>query len=172
MFESNPAFCCARTLSMLCASLTVLLMACSRDDRSSATSVKEPSHDVSKLAKRVNLIEVPQAVTYKVSPMGDSDGIGGPTDYTLVAVLQYDEDTLSRLKGQWTRVNAEARIARLPVRPDWFQPSILAAIARCSEHWCIPGDEYSSAEFMKGGFVTGNVIVPEGQNVVILVLRT
>ena len=127
---------------------------------------------MTRLAKRVNLLEMPQAVSYKLIPMGEGDGIFGPTDYTLIAVLQYDEASLARLKAQCTRVNPEAETAWLPDQLDWFPPSVLAAIARCSDHWCIPGEEYSSADFLKGGFVTGNVVMPKGQNVVILVLRT
>lgn len=153
-----------------CACLLTLVAACSRN--SAAATATEPSHDVARLAKRVNLLESPQSVSYKVTPMGDGDGIFGPADYTLTAVLQYDEASIARLKARCTRVNSESRTVWLPDRPEWFPPAVLAAIARCSDHWCIPGEEYSSAEFMKGGYVTGNVIVPEGQNVVILLLRT
>jgi hypothetical protein len=169
MFTSTRYLGWARSLSSVCACLLTLVVACSQN---SAAVVREPSHDVAKLAKRVNLLESPQSVSYKVTPMGDGDGIFGPTDYTLIAVLQYDEASITRLKARSTRVNPSARSVWLPDRPEWFPPSVLAAIARCADHWCIPGEEYSSAEFMKGGYVTGNVIVPEGQNVVILVLRT
>jgi hypothetical protein len=169
MFRATFYLGWARVLSTLFVCLLTLVVACSRN---SAAAVKEPSHDVAKLAKRVNLLESPQSVSYKVIPMGDGDGIFGPTDYTLIAVLQYDEASIARLKARSTRVNPEVRAVWLPDRPEWFPPAVQAAIARCSDHWCIPGEEYSSAEFLKAGFVTGNVIVPEGQNVVILVLRT
>ena len=134
--------------------------------------VAQPSTDLVALSRHVELPEAPRRAVFALIPMGTGGGFIGPTDYTLIALLTYDESATQRLKAKVTRVNRPTHTGYLPERPTWFPQSLLAQLKRCYSGWCIDGEEYAAENFLKGGFVTGSFIVTEDQQQVILVLGT
>jgi hypothetical protein len=166
-----PSFTSQRVLlSTVC--FFALLLACSSDAKNEGHATRPPSSDITALAKRVKLTDLPQEAVFQVSPMGSGDGMFGPTDYSLIAALRYEPATLARLKNELTRQNTGQRPVWLPERPDWFPQTLSSKIKRCTNNWCIEGEEYSGRPFLKGGFVTGTLVVPHNSEFVILLLRT
>jgi hypothetical protein len=147
-------------------------LACSPHATKDKGAAVPPSTDIAALAKRVNLAELPEEALFKITPMGKGDGMFGPTDYSLIAALRYEPTTLARIKMEMSRQNSDARPAWLPERPDWFPRSLLSKIKRCPNNWCVEGQEYSGRPFLKSGFVTGTLVVPDDSEFVILILRT
>lgn len=152
--------------------LLTALFACSSPATEWTSAAKPPSSDITALARRVNLTELPQQAVFKINPMGIGDGMFGPSDYSLIAALKYEPATLARIKAQMTRQNTDQRPVWLPERPEWFPQTLSSEIRRCTSNWCIDGEEYSARPFLKGGFVTGSLIVPHNSEFVILLLRT
>jgi hypothetical protein len=129
---------------------------------------ERPSSDIARLSKYVVLPEKPLSALFLVSPMGKGGGLIGPSDRRLLALLRYDRDSLARLKASAQRLKPEVRSITLRERPDWFPEPLFSAVKRCAALWCVDGERYTGDAFLKGGFVTGSFIVPDGSEWLIL----
>ena len=160
-------------LILYIAGLLSMAGGCSSGTAEKKSAPKVPSSDLDKLAKLVNLPEPPQSGVYLLRRMGQGDGFLGPTDYGFEAVLKYDRDALTRLRTHTRRIRPEKPSIRLWDRRDWYPAPVFSAIKRCeTDGWCIEGERYAGDAFLKGGFVTGSFIVPDGQEYIILMLGT
>ncbi|MEI2688711.1 MAG: hypothetical protein V9H69_02975 [Anaerolineae bacterium] len=128
-----------------------------RDDASYRT-------DVAGLSKIIALPEQPEQVWWQFAPIGSGGRLAvGPTDYELVAVLQYDLDALQALQD---RLEPQTSPAELFVAPDfvrdWFPDPLREAFVADPAFPDTPrltATRYQPDLFVKGGLLHGFVVV-------------
>ena len=152
------------------AALAVLIDAFSCTDEPVVPAA--PSSDIERLSRLINLPENPRAALFLVGPMGTGGGFIGPTDYGLLALLQYDRDSIERLKARGRRLQPKVRSIRLRERLAWFPEPLFSVVKRCSSGWCIDGERYSGDAFLKDGYVDASFIVPDNSEWLIVYAGT
>ena len=81
-----------------------------------------PNHDVQPLQNIITLDAPPQQVSWIQYALGDPSRAPGPTDYALVAILEYDTlPDFSQLVEQTGRVTVGANFVE-----TWFPPAVQA----------------------------------------------
>lgn len=162
-------------LATLLLILFALLAACqSSDDSADAPPTPlPPSADMAALAERITLPYEPESVVWQVQQQGVS-GLG-PTDFSLVAVLTYDEATMDQLRAQ---LETTEPLGAMRVEENffkaWYPDSIRNSFTReaGSDEWVLQGSQYPPDLFAKQSLINGFFFITEEGRSIFLRLFT
>ncbi len=162
-----------RMLSMLLCS--ALLSSCLDARQENVTPGAEtPQSDLAMLARLIQLNFQPISAQWLTEPMVSASGSAlGPSDWQLIALLEFDEATLSRVKRTLTLQTAPTD---LHVRADfvraWFPEALRARFQRddSSGNLIWRGERYQPTPFLKAPLTAGFVLIAAPY--VLIVLHT
>lgn len=158
--------------------LGILLFGCTpnaaQPTEGNLTTIATPQTDLSALARFVRLDSPPRSAQWFTEQMTPPSASPlGPTDWQLIALLEYDEATLQQLRATWTPQTTPHELHVLPdfIR-DWF-PEVLRAsfkVDSASGNFVWQGERYLPSAFAKPPLTAGFVLVVD--RYVLLVLHT
>lgn len=110
-----------------------------------------PETDVAKLQRLIRLPAVPQAATWEIVNYGLSNTTDlGPSDWGIIVVLTYDEDTLASLRANpaAVKIKRDLKVAQSFLR-DWYPPAIVESFQpdSASENLVLKEPRYEPALF-------------------------
>lgn len=162
-------------LALLCGGMA-LLAGCDRSQTSPthlAQSAAMPSTDLAELGRLIHLPVPPRAVTFEKVTLGRG-GAFGPTDWELIAVLDYDLDAIKQLGLRPPEQEPERALAfdGREMRP-WFPPEVKAAFqpAEGGNGLC-RGAGFDAAPFARSPLLQGVIAVPQGTHYLVLRMQT
>lgn len=130
--------------------------------------------DVAALNRLIQLPAEPQKAYWQTYDKSDRGSELGPTDWELVAVLEYDVETIQNLQ---TQLIEQTHPAELFVNPDfvksWFPPAIsdqFVEDARYSQLLKLNSQRYMPTPFTKAPLHTGYLFISD--NLIFLFLHT
>jgi hypothetical protein len=134
-----------------------------RDKESSAAE-----RDVTVLEKIIQLPIRPEEVWFRSLPRGASGGVG-PTDWTFLAVMRFDPQTLEEFVKSGKLVEKlEPRLPRKEIAA-WFPPEVIAALEPAGDtHMRVKGRRFDGSPFARGTATTGSFFVLDHSPFVIL----
>lgn len=130
------------------------------------------STDMNALGRLIRLPHQPKTVRWSEITMG-KPGLG-PTDYSLIAVLEYDDTTCTEILGESTR-ELEGNPAMLTKEDaeGWLFPLVRKQLEPDGEaFYRVKGVVFQPTLFAKPPFVVGYVIRIEKTNFLFLTLST
>ncbi|MDV6168672.1 hypothetical protein R1T16_09570 [Flavobacterium sp. DG1-102-2] len=119
-------------------------------------SKEEPTinTDVDKLAKSINLAVKPVAARWVFTTEGD--GMLGPSDYKILAVLKYNHtDWLSLYKEHKMLKPIEDECLSKEIMKDWYTESVKACFKNNGKYLSVTKDVYNVDAFAKNSFIHG-----------------
>lgn len=124
------------------------------------------------LGKLITLPATPLEVWFEEVPRGVPGGMG-PTDFTLVAVLRFPREDVTRIiRAARPRPDSPPRLLNVVQRP-WLPDAVRASIQPFDERSVtIRGEKFDAAPFAKSPFLSGAFVAVEGGEYVLLVLGT
>ena len=130
--------------------------------------------DVAQLAKFIELPMTPGAVRWQVAEQGVRTGAIGPTDFELVAVLEFDDASIAQLTNEMVEQSSPsaAYVAKSFVRP-WFSEAIRGLFVTDDaypDYLKLAGRRLDPAPFTKGSLQDGYAVIVD--NEVLLYLHT
>ena len=132
------------------------------------------STDLNALGQLIHLPVPPRAATFEKVTLGRG-GAFGPTDWELIAVLEYEPETLKQLALQPVQQEPEAALtfSADEMRP-WFPAEVKAAFDAPEAHGAshCRGEGFDAAPFAKSPLLQGVIAVPQGTHHVVLRMQT
>jgi hypothetical protein len=156
--------------------LLTLLLACQRigGQEDAPSTDAPPSTDVEALAQLITLPYEPERAIWQVQQQGEP-GLG-PTDFTLTAVLNYDEATMDQLRAQLENV---APLNPLRVEAtffeEWYPASVQGSFTQEGEsnQWLLSVPRYAPDLFAKQSFINGYFfITADGRSIFLSLFTT
>lgn len=119
--------------------------------------------DITQLSQFIHLPAQPTQALWQVREKGIRGDAIGPTDMELVAVLQFDHETLSELQSQFARQTnpSDLFVARSFVQP-WFpdpMQQMFVTDPAYPEFLKLAGTRYQPTVFAKGSLNNGYIVV-------------
>ena len=144
--------------------LFILMIACrSATGQTNQEGTVLHNTDISELGQLIQLPAQPQNVYWQTYEKGDGRSELGPTDWELVAILEYDPATVTELR---TQMALQTHPNELFINPDfvksWFPQSvknIFVADAAYDDYLKLDGDRYEPDMFVQSPLLNGYVIV-------------
>jgi len=143
--------------------------------QSAKSNAPEYSTDLQKLERLVTLNPAPSDVFWQVIEKGSRKGQLGPSDWAIVAILQYDESTMKKL---------QATVREIDPLPDiflekdfiqvWFQEPVKNCFVQDSnsDYYIITVPAYPPELFAKSPLLHGYFFIVPRENLVFLYLHT
>ncbi len=132
-----------------------------------------PSTDLAELGRLIHLPVPPRAVTFEKATLGHG-GAFGPTDWELIAVLDYDPAAIKQLDLRPPEQEPERALTFYgrEVRP-WFPPEVKATFqpAEGGDSRC-QGEGFDAAPFARSPLLQGVIAVPQGTHYLVLRMQT
>ncbi len=132
-----------------------------------------PSTDLAELGRLIHLPVPPRAVIFEQLTLGGG-GAFGPTDWELIAVLDYDPDAIRQLDLHPPEQEPERALTFdwREVCP-WFPPLVKAAFqpTKGGDSHC-RGEGFDAAPFVKSPLLQGVIAVPQGTHYLVLRMQT
>ncbi len=99
--------------------------------------------------KYVNLPEKPTAVIFETLYRAKPSRTPGPADWSLLAVLTYDQSALPRIEDKSHDQKDPVVIDVSEIRP-WFPQALRDALVRSADQgYHLPGPAYQASKFLK-----------------------
>ncbi|MEW5677240.1 hypothetical protein ABGT15_13075 [Flavobacterium enshiense] len=137
------------------------------------SSCNEINDDVKDLKKHVSLKIEPKSTQFKIEKIGD--GRLGPSDYTLIAEIEFEKKDLEQLKKQVkTKSNHSFYAGFKKESLDFLSPEIFEIFDydKTSEKYKINVTTYEAQYFYANPLINGFCIFPKKGNRIFLYLFT
>lgn len=154
--------------------LLMVLLACQRTLPPENEDTMSPNTDITALDTYIQLPYLPQQAFWQTYEKGVRGSELGPTDWELVAVLEYDEATLKTIQAEMTTQThpAESFVHQDMVR-DWFPEPIKSRFVQdpaYAETFKLTGVRYTPSMFAQSPLSDGYVFIVD--NLVFIYLHT
>lgn len=137
-----------------------------------AQDAKIMGNDVERLAKLIHLPARPNSVRWMLTPLGEPGPIG-PTDYSLVALLDYDDATCEMIAHDSHGEPAMVPSLSPEEVADWLPAELHDRLVRVSNgYYRIEGTAFAPALFAHGSFLVGYAVRIERTNLLLVALST
>lgn len=119
--------------------------------------------DVTELAKFINMPELPAGASWKTFDMGEPSSIAiGPSDWGIIAILEYDDEAFSRLRARLAQSKIEGDVyVETTFVEEWFPAPIVESYGDDEEenYLVLNQPRYSPEPFAKSPLTQGYAFI-------------
>jgi hypothetical protein len=137
----------------------VAIAGCQNGRLSDATQIPKETHmqqpyeaDLAKLGKFIRLDKDPLNARWQTFEKGNSDSGLGPTDWGLIATIEYDPETIQRFVSQMKTMQIHQDLhVDMQLVQDWFPEAIRSSFVNVpdSKNLMLNTSQYEPTLFMK-----------------------
>lgn len=136
-----------------------------------ADEVEIVSSDIEQLAKFIRLPATPKSARWWLTALGDP-GLVGPTDYSLLALLEYDDGVCEAIVR-----GSESKAMAPLLSPQEVTDGLPLELRRRIEkenngYYRVKGTAFAPGLFTKGSFLVGYVVRLDQTNLLLVALST
>ena len=155
--------------------LIFMMTSCQEANNAMSETPSNIETDLHKLSQFINLPYPPQSALWQVIRKGGDTIELGPNDWALVAILQYDENTIIKFRVEMANLQPlEKLVVQSNFVQDWFSQAIQNSFIKDegTDYLTLSVPRYSASQFTKSPLLNGYFFLTENGEIFLYLFTT